>query len=181
MLHCGENILDLRDEDLDFLEETRHKNRASDLRSYWRYSLLLTVFLALMIKFPLRFYMGKSLHNALFYGTISLACIAAAVRVSRRFGKRNSLLIAIILLCAVLSGWQIFDLLILRTGNPSVYGFGSSMSPNFADHDGVAWYGLRFPNEDIMCHSLSERYFGNYLIAITLKINREATWFACGG
>jgi hypothetical protein len=181
MLHCGENILDLRDEALDFLEEIRHKNRASDLRSYWRYSLLLTMFLALMVKFPLRFHTRYSLPDVLFYGTISLACMAAAIRVYRRFGKDNRRLFAVILLCVMLCGWQIFDLVVLRYEGSPAYSFAALSSPFEPPTEGWVWYNLRFRDSNIMCHSLYERVFGNYYFAITLEINREASWFACGG
>jgi hypothetical protein len=135
-----------------------------------------------MVKFPLRIDLRELFYDTLFYGTISLICIDQAIQAYRRFGKVGYRLITVILLCSLLSGWQILDLYVLRTGSPpSVLGFGNLMSPNFTDNDGLAWYGLRFPNEDILCHSLFERYYGNYVIAITVEIRRDATWFACGG
>lgn len=164
------------------MEIIQQKTGVINKRPYWRFFLPLSLFLTLMVKFPLRIVLNELFYDALFYGAISLGCIATAIQIAQRVGKYGYRLIIVILLCSVLSGWQIFDLFILRTGRPpSVLVFGSVGSPNFSDQDGLAWYGLRFPNDNIMCHSLYERYFGNYLIAITLEIDRGATWFACGG
>lgn len=163
------------------MEETKHQNGSTNLHHYWRLFLPLTVILALMVKFPLRIGIGELLYDLLFYGTISLICIATMIHVLKRAGKGAYRLIAIMLLCCLLSGWQVFDLYVLRMGRPAVYGFGNAMSPNFTDQDGVGLYVLRFPRDDILCHSLYERYYGNYEIAITVELNRDATWFACGG
>jgi hypothetical protein len=162
---------------MDFMKETVHQNHITNLRRYWRFFLPLTLILALMMKFPLRIALRESFFDALFYGTISLMCVAAAIYVYRRFSKTGLRLIAVILLCSFLSGWQIFDLVILRHETTFVF-FGFYESP---DYDGFAYYGLHFRNDDILCHVILERYFGNYLVAITLEINREASWYSCGG
>lgn len=164
------------------VDSGKTKNDRNTFRRYWRIFIPLAVLLVLMAEFPLRIDVRELFYDTLFYGAISLLCIAAAFRVFHRVGKVGYRLIAVIMLCALLSGWQIFDLYVVRTGSsPSVYGFGDTMSPNFTDYDGLAWYGLRFPNDDIMCHSLYEQYYGNDMIAITVEISRDATWFACGG
>jgi hypothetical protein len=137
--------------------------------------------LALLVKFPLRIDLHELDHDVLFYGTITLFCVVTAAHVYRRSGRHGYRLIAVFLLCSMLSGWQIFDLLVLREGSPSVIYFGNEMGSGNNDYEGGAWYNLRYPNEEIMCNSLIEKYFGNYTIAITTSINRDATWFACGG
>jgi hypothetical protein len=169
------------DEVLDFMEETKGKNGVTNLRRYWRFFLPLTFVFILMVNFPLRIDLRESFCDALFYGIISLICIATAIRVYRRFGQEGLRLIAVILICSALSGWQIFDMVILRQEGSPAHTFASSSSPFEPLHEGWAWYNLRFPNDHIMCHSLFERYFGNHLIAITLEIKRDASWFACGG
>jgi hypothetical protein len=159
-------------------------NRDTDtarLRQYWRAFLPLSIILTLMINFPLRIDLRESFYDALFYGTISLICIATTILVYRRFGKQGRYLIAVILLCSLLSGWQIFDLVILRYERPPSVSFAyASNTFEPFDHE-WAWYGLRFRSPDIMCHSLYERYFGNHLISITLEIKRDVSWYACGG
>lgn len=163
------------------MKVTKRKSKAPNLRLYWQVFLPLTLILALMVKFPLRIDVRELFYDMVFYGTISLICVATAIQLYRQVGKSGYRLIAVVVLCCILSGWQIFDLYVLRTGSPSVYGFGNTMSRNFTDNDGLAWYGLRFPSDKIMCHSLYEQFYGNYMIAITVEIRRDATWFACGG
>ncbi len=167
------------------MEQAKRKNEPDNLRRYWGFFIPLALLLALMVRFPLRIDLREAFWDAVFYGTISLICIAIAIRVYRRFGKHGYRLIALALLCSLLSGWHIFDLYILRYGNlvnqPTVLGFGPNVSPSLAEYDGIAWYALRFKNDEIRCHFLYERYYGNYMLAITLEINRNATWFACGG
>jgi hypothetical protein len=133
------------------------------------------------VKFPLRILNQETYYDMLLYGGVSLACLAAAFHIYRRFGRRGWRLMAVVLLGVVLAGWQVFDLAILRYEGASVYGFGPVMSSSFGENDGLAWYGLRFENSGVWCHGLYERYWGNRYIAITVEINREATWFACGG
>ena len=170
------------DTSIEPMDSGKAKYEGNTLRRYWLIFIPLAVLLVLMVKFPLRIDVRELFYDTLFYGFICFLCIAAAFRVFQRFGKFGYRLIAVVMLCALLSGWQIFDLYVVRTGrSPSVYGFGDTMSPNFTDYDGLAWYGLRFLNDDIMCHSLYEQYYGNYMIAITVEISRDATWFACGG
>ena len=163
------------------MAENLHLGEKQDQRRYWHFWLPITVLFALMIKFPLRINQRESLLDTLFYGSIVIECLITAVRVYKRFGKRGHRLIAVILLCAMLSGWQIFDLDILRLEGPSAYAFSATSGIFEPLHDGWAWYNLRFPNPNIMCNALFEQYFGNNFIAITYEINRDATWFACGG
>lgn len=162
-------------------EEVKHKQDADRLGCYWRFILPLCLILAFMVIFPLRIALPGLECDVIFNGSISLICAALAIRVYQRFGGRRYRLISVLLLCFMLSGWQVFDLLVLRTGSPGVWGFGPGMSQSFTDYDGLAWYELRFPNEEIMCNSLFEQYWGNQILAITVRINRDATWFACGG
>src|SRR5712691_8570886 len=92
-------------------EESREKDVAARLRRYRRVALRLFFVLVLMVKCPLRIALPELVYDVIFYGTISLICVALAIQVGGRFGKRGSRLIAVFLLCSVLSGWQIFDLL----------------------------------------------------------------------
>jgi hypothetical protein len=163
------------------MEETSDKNSKTNLGRYWRFFLPLTLFLLLMVKFPLRIDLREAFFDSLFYGTISLLCVLTAIRVYRRFGKFGLRLITVILLCSALSGWQIFDLVILRYEGSPAHTFHSSSNTFEPFEHGWMWYKLRFPSDEILCHSLFERYFGNHLIAITLEIKRDASWFACGG
>jgi len=163
------------------MEEAEGKSGIDHLRRDWRFFTLLLIFLVVMVKFPLRIKLREAFWDAMFYGTISLICVGAAVRIYRNYGKHGLRLIAVILLCIVLSMWQIVDMTILRLEGTPAYTFSGLAGIFEPIHDGWAWYGLRFPNDDIMCHSLFERYVGNNFIAIAYDINRNATWFACGG
>lgn len=163
------------------MEQAKRKNDPDNLQRYWRFLIPLMFLLALMVKFPLRIDLREAFWDAVFYGTISLICIATAIKVYRRFGKHGYRLIAVALLCSVLSGWQIVDMTILRYEGPPAYTFAGLANAFEPLHDGWAWYNLRFRNDDIMCHSLFERYIGNNFIAIAYDIDRNATWFACGG
>jgi hypothetical protein len=163
------------------MEETKGNHGEVSLRPYWCFFLPLTTMLIVMVEFPLRIDLRESFADALYYGTISLICIATAIRVYRRFGKHGYRLIALTLLCSVLSGWQVVDMMILRLEGPPAYTFAGSADAFEPLHDGWAWYGLRFRRDDILCHSLFERYIGNNFIAIAYDIDRNATRFACGG
>lgn len=150
-------------------------------RRYWAFFIPLTYLLALMVFYPLRIDLGEAFKDSLFYGSIALICVVAAFRVHRRYGKRGRRLIAVMLLCSVLAGWQIFDLVILRTGSATIVGFGKALSPALSEQDGLGWYVPRFPSPEILCHSMYERYYGNKFIAITLEIKRNEIWPVCGG
>jgi hypothetical protein len=84
-------------------------------------------------------------------------------------------------MCSLLSGWQIFDLVILRYEGSPAHSYASASNEFEPFNYGWIWYNLRFRSPEIMCHSLYERYFGNHLIAIIIEIKRDASWFACGG
>lgn len=165
-------------------EETITPIRADgviNLRRYWAFFIPLTYLLALMVFYPLRIDLGEAFKDSLFYGSIALICMVAALRVHHRYGKRGRRLIAVMLLCSVLSGWQIFDLVILRYEDSPAYSFAGYSTEFEPFTEGWIWYKLRFRSPEIMCHSLFERYYGNRFIAITLEIKRDATWLACGG
>lgn len=134
-----------------------------------------------MVRFPVRIGLPEVTYNVILYTAISLICALLAVQVLRRFAARAYILAAALLLCILLAGWQIVDLLIVRIPGPAVFGFGPTMSEDFSSHDGMGWYMLRFPNKEIFCNSLYEQYWGNHVIAITVIIDRDATWFACSG
>src|SRR5688572_27968772 len=107
------------------MEKTKRKNGDINLRRYWFIFLPLMLFMALMVKHPLRFGIGELRDDGILYGVIALLCVAVAIRVYRRAGKYSCRLIAVILLCAIFAGWQPFDIFVLRlrTHSPA-YGFG---------------------------------------------------------
>jgi hypothetical protein len=158
------------------IEKSKRKNGGINLRRYWIFFVPFTLFMALMVKHPLRFGVSDLRDDAILYGIISLVCMAIAVRIYRFAGKQSHRLIAVILLCAVFAGWQPFDIFVLRSStSSSVTGFGVQM------RESIAWYNPRFRDNSICGHSVAERLFGNAYIALTLEIDREAIWFACGG
>jgi hypothetical protein len=161
------------------LEKSKRKHGDINLRRYWRFFVPFTLFMALMVKHPLRFGIGELGDDGIFYGVIALICLVTAMHIHRLAGKQARRLIAVILLCAMFAGWQTFDLLILRD-NGSFGGFGSYWSSSLADYEGFAWYRPRFRDGSILCHMVFERYFGNDTASITLEINRDATWYSCG-
>lgn len=156
---------------------------SNELSRFWWILITLLIFLALMVKFPLRIFIGESLFDSLFYGPISLMCVVFAQRIYSRFGDNSHRLLLLLLLCSLLAGWQVFDLIGLRYESSSVHGFGPEMSTYFTEYDGLAWYNPRFQNNRHICDVgfIYERYYGNKTIAITVEIRRGATWFACGG
>jgi hypothetical protein len=163
------------------MEKIKSKNDIVDLRHYWRFFITLTLGLALMVKFPLRIELSESFWDTVYYGTISLSCLITAIRVYRRYSKHSFRLIAVILLSCGLASWQIVDVAILRLEGSPAHTFASSANVFEPIHAGFAWYNPRFPSDDILCHSIFERYIGNNFIAIAYDIDRNATWFACGG
>lgn len=146
---------------------SKRKN-PDNIRPYWYVFLPLMIVLAIMVYFPLRIALDELLLDTIFYGAIMLACIISAIHVYRRFRKRGRRLVGVILLCVLLSGWQAVDLAILRTG-----GWTGWMDK--------AHYSPRFSDDEIVCHSISEKGVGNKLIAIAYEINRYDSWPACGG
>jgi len=150
------------------VEKSKRKN-PDNIRRYWYVFLPLMIVLAVMTYFPLRIDLTESLYDSIFYGAISLACLSMAIHVYRRFFIRSRRLIAVILLCSLLSGWQVFDLTVLRKQS-----WGPL--PGY-----IIYYAPRFPDATILCHNYTETYIGNRYIAVIDKINREASWYACGG
>lgn len=150
------------------MDRLKSKNNSQSLRFYWHFFIPLTVILSLMIFFPLRIALDELLLDTIFYGVIMLACIISAIRIYLRFRRRSYRLVGIILLCILLSGWQVFDLAILRNGRQTTWIYDTSYEP-------------RFKNDEIRCHTISERYFGNDLIAIAYNINWQDSWGGCGG
>lgn len=137
---------------MDSPSETPIQNDKPNLRRYWYFWIPTAIFLAIMVKFPLRFVIGESLFDIVFYGAIAVDCVVTVIRVYRRFGNRALRVISLILLCFVLSGWQVFDLAVLRYQGSPASGFSSFFGKN--EFEGMAWYNLRFRRDDIMCHSL---------------------------
>ena len=150
------------------MEKSKRKIH-DNIRPYWYVFLPLMIALAIMIYFPLRIALDELLLDTIFYGTIMLACIISAIHVYRRFRKRSRRLVVIILLCVFLSGWQVFDLNILR---------GAYLSPQMGN---TIYYSVRFTNDEIICHNYTEQYIGNDIIALVYDIDRNASWFRCGG
>jgi hypothetical protein len=163
------------------MDETKSHNNKDSMRCYWRFLIPFTTLLIVMVKFPVRIGLQEAFWDSVFYGTLSLICVATAVRAYRRFGSRSYRLAAVALLCSVLAGWQVVDMAILRVEGPFAHTFASTGGVFEPIHDGWASYNLRFPSHTIMCHILSESYIGNNVIAIAYDIRRDAAYGACGG
>ncbi len=160
------------------------QNPKPNLRPYWYFWLLVTIFLVVMVRYPIRIHVAQSIYSALFYGVIALGCLIASVRIYRR--KFSQSLTALVLLCVILSGWQVVDLLVLRAR-------WSPISLSFCPLDGSdatcvlyhgsGWYTQRFVEQRTDCETpmLVERYLGNQNIAIVVSSDRNATWYPCGG
>jgi len=151
------------------MDRTKRKNQPDYLRRYWFVFLSLMLILALMMYFPLRIKLDELLLDIIFYGTISIACLLTTVWIYRRYAKQGHRLIVVIVLCALLSSWQVFDLAILRTGYIE-FGMGNTL-----------YYATRFPDDNISCHMFVEQYIGNDWVALTRTIWRDGSWFRCGG
>lgn len=161
--------------------KVKRKNNKDELHLYWRIFIPVTALLGLMIFFPLRIDQREAFLDSVFYGSISLACLATAFRVFQWYGKQSRWIVVIIVICSILSGWHVLDMAVLRYEGTPAYTFAGSANVFEPLHDGWAWYGLRFRNDEIVCHSLFERYIGNNFLAIAYDIDRFASWFACGG
>jgi hypothetical protein len=161
------------------VEKSKRKNGELDTKRYWQIFGTLAIVLLIMVRFPVRVWLIETLDDILIFGILSLGCLYTALRVYRQRRWQSWRLMAVILLCAALSGWQVFDLAVLRLDSGIVslsFGWGRDVP----DYIGRGWYNPRFPNEDIYCHSIYEGYFGNGYIAITTDI-QHTTWYACGG
>lgn len=159
-------------------QNTRGTKGIHTTRRDWWLVLPMLVFLLIMVRFPLRFVLTEVVWDSLFYGAISFLCFLLLIKFYRQT-RRFSLMLATVC-CILLSSWQIVDLVILREISPA-YSLGNSLTLLDPFTEQWAWYNLRFRDDSILCHSLWERYYGNRVIAITVEIKRDATWFACGG
>jgi len=149
------------------MDKPKGKNSPSSLRYYWYFFIPLTVILSLMIFFPLRIVIDELLYDTIFYGVILLFCIASTVHIYLRFRERSHRLVAVLLLCTILSGWQVFDIAVLRTGGSNVWMH-------------KIYYGVRFQHRHCQI-DFSERLVGNHVIAIAYDVNRNDLWPNCGG
>ncbi len=166
------------------MEKTKRKNDTAPSRRTWRFFIALALFLLLMVKFPIRVLIDEVLLDSLIWGAIVLGCVVVAVRTVRRFGKQVWRLVGVMVLCAGLAGWQVVDLVVLRERNLlHLYGCGMSDPADcqIPSYVGKAYYIMRFPNPIICRDMFIERFIGNDTIAITTLINREGSWFSCGG
>lgn len=169
------------------LVKTKRKNDDRHQRYYWLIFTLLTCLLIANLKFPLRPFLWAGLFGSvIFYAIVSYKCVRLAKRMYNQFGKHSRSLVTVILLCAILSGWQVFDLTILRknifsraSGSIRVGGTPAEYE-HIKDYVWWDWYSPRFPDENIMCHMIYEETFGNGLIAIAIKIDHRP-WYVCGG
>jgi hypothetical protein len=161
------------------VEKSKRKNGELNSKRYWQIFGTLAIILLVMLRFPVRVWLSETLDDILIFGTLSLGCLYTAIHVYRHSKWQFRRLIAVILLCATLSAWQVLDLGVLRYTYVRIVEFGY-YGEDIPDYFGYAWYIPRFPNDDIMCHSIFERYIGSYHIAITTEI-KHVPWFACGG
>ena len=162
------------------MQKAKRKNESQPLRRYWRIFLPLLVLLTVFLRFPLRIFLRDMVYTIIMYGAVSVLCVIVALWVYRRYGRLARRLVAVIALCAIFSGWQVFDLTVLRTNTRSPAS-GIPINPSHSRLIGWAWYYPRFPDyESIYCHSIQEHYFGIRLIAIAYSIEYKP-WFACGG
>lgn len=162
------------------MEKSKRKNGELNTKRYWQIFGILAIILLVMVRFPVRIWLSETLDDILIFGIVSLGCLYMAIHIYRQSKWQFKRLMMVILLCVTLSGWQVFDLAVIREINRVpvlVFGVWSDNTP---DYFGFAWYAPRFPNDDIICHSIYEKYMGNYQIAITIEIT-HTTWFACGG
>lgn len=160
------------------MDKPKAKNGYRSLRAYWYFYIPLTIVLFLMVFFPIRIHIEPDFtrnyarwlsDDRLFYSGILLFCAICAVQVILRFRKRSKLLVTLALVCVLLSGLQVFDLIILRVDSASGWMNKIHYSPRFAD-------------DSIVCHTISEQSItGNRLFYVAYNINRYDSWPTCGG
>lgn len=148
----------------------------------WCIVVPLLVLLFIFLRYPLRIDTGELDHDIQFYGAITLITGLCAFALFRRYRRSVGRLMIALLICALLSGWQVFDLMILHNGGPMVDRFWPDEELRELPLDqGWNWFNVRFKRGDVQCHTMWERYYGSRNFAITIEMDRNATWLACGG
>jgi hypothetical protein len=162
------------------MDKGKRKTSEFNSRRYWRIFLPLGIILLLCVRFPIRITLPDLYDDILLYGAISLISLLVAIRIYHRSKWAYRQLLVVILLCAVLSGWQVIDLGVLRFQTSGAYCFCDLYNGYKSSFMGFAWYEPRFRNPEIMCHSIREHFIGNEYLAITTE-TRHVPWYACGG
>jgi hypothetical protein len=85
-------------------DKPKRKNNDPVPRRYWWIFGTLAIVLLIGLRFPVRILSVWSL-NPVLYGVITSGCLIATICVARSHGWKRQL-IAIMVLCALLSGWQ---------------------------------------------------------------------------
>lgn len=148
----------------------------------WCIVLPLLLLLLVFLRYPLRIETGEIDYDIQFYGAITLISGLCALTLARKYRHSASRLAIALFICALLSGWQVFDLMILRAGF-----YGYLFWPDGAGYDlpinqGISMFHARFSNEEPpICHGITEIYYGNSHFAITIEMNRYAAIYDCGG
>jgi hypothetical protein len=148
------------------MEKVKRKNTDFNPRRYWRIFLPLTLVLLFCLRFPIRITIPDLYDDILLYGGISLVSFLVALRIYRRSKWVYRRLLAVILLCSILVGWQVIDLAYLRLPTTG-HALFADETTLLEDYRGVAYYEGRFNNP--YCYALSENFFGFRAIAIRLE------------
>jgi hypothetical protein len=150
------------------MEKSKRKNGELNAKRYWQIFGILAIILLVMVRYPVRVWLSQTLDDMLIFGILSLGCLYTAIHIYRRSKWQFRRLIAVILLCAVLSAWQVS---ILKNGNVTNVIFAGYGNPNI----GFAWYITPLTNGYDIC--IYEKYFGNEQIAVAFE--RQQVEFNC--
>src|SRR5687768_10720040 len=123
------------------MEKAKRKNGELNAKRYWQIFGILAIVLLVMVRFPVRVWLSQTLDDMLLFGILSLGCLYTAIHIYRRSKWQFRRLIAVILLCATLSGWQVS---VLRNKDVSSVVFAGYSDRNM----GFAWYSPHFPRSD---------------------------------
>lgn len=146
--------------------------------------------LLLFFKFPLRIFIYELVWDVVFYTVLTVVCAVAAYTFHRAYQRRARWLVGLILLCMMLSSWQVFDLGFLRIheqedeGRVTIIRWAEDHM--FGEYYlGYAWYPTRFltyqnlPSQETCYDFYTEQLVGRPDIAFVISF-RAMPWFACG-
>lgn len=90
------------------------KITSDNQRIYWLIFQTLAVQLLIFLLTPMRFFPTETAFDIIFFSGLTLICFGIAIYIYTRYGTDAIWLIILIMICVILSGWQMFNLIRLR-------------------------------------------------------------------
>jgi hypothetical protein len=159
------------------MEKVKRKTSELNSRRYWLIFLPLAIVLLICLRFPIRITLPDLTDDILLYGSISLVSLLVALRIYVRSKWAYRRLLAVVLLCSALAGWQLIDLGVLRAPRSGTFCYDVGYQDSYI---GYAYYSSTFKIPESHSHFLLEYFIGNDYIAIAYEV-QHPTWWPCGG